>query len=82
MMVLGKYANDTAVGAVGTCSVLITLCTGLFIGVSTGANVVVAKSIGSGDKERTQRTVGTSIMFAALGGMILLVIGVSLAEVF
>lgn len=82
MMILGNYANDTAVGAVGTCSVLITLCTGLFIGVSTGANVVVAKSIGSGDNERTQRAIGTGIMFAALGGVILLVMGVSLAEVF
>ena len=54
MMILGKFANDAAVGAVGVCSVLITLCTGLFIGISSGANVVVAKSIGSGDPERTE----------------------------
>jgi len=82
MTVLGKFTNDTAVGAVGICSTLISLCTGLFIGVSTGANVVVAKSIGSGDKERTEKAIGTAVLFSVLGGSILLLIGVSFAEVF
>lgn len=82
MTVLGKFANDTAVGAVGTCSTLIALFTGIFIGVSTGANVVVAKSIGSGDKERVERTIGTAILFSVVGGIVLLIIGVRFAEVF
>lgn len=82
MTVLGKFTNDTAVGAVGTCATLISLCTGLFIGVSTGANVVVAKSIGSGDKERTEKAISTAILFSVIGGIILVVIGVSFAEVF
>lgn len=82
MTVLGKFTNDTAVGAVGICSTLISLCTGLFIGVSTGANVVVAKSIGSGDKERTEKAIGTAVLFSVVGGIILLLIGVSFAEVF
>ena len=82
MMVLGKFANDTAVGAVGTCGSLISLCTGLFVGVSTGANVAVAKSIGAKDTERTERVIGTSILFALIGGIVLLIIGTSLAEVF
>lgn len=82
MMILGKFANDAAVGAIGTCSVLISLCTGLFIGVSTGANVVVAKSIGIGNKEHTEKAIGTAVLFSIVGGGILLVIGVSFAEVF
>lgn len=82
MTVLGKFANDTAVGAVGTCSTLISLCTGLFIGVSTGANVVVAKSIGSRDKERTEKAIGTAVLFSVVGGCVLLLIGVNFAEVF
>ena len=52
------------------------------IGVSTGANVVVAKSIGSRDKERTEKAIGTAVLFSVLGGIILLLIGVSFAEVF
>ena len=82
MTVLGNFANDTAVGAVGACSVLITLCTTLLIGISSGANVVVAKCLGSGDSERTQRAVGTSILFALAGGFTLLIIGVSCAKIF
>lgn len=82
MTVLGKFTNDTAVGAVGTCSTLISLCTGLFIGVSTGANVVVAKSIGTGDKECTEKAIGTAILFSVIGGIILAVIGVSLSDIF
>ncbi|MBR5156303.1 MAG: polysaccharide biosynthesis C-terminal domain-containing protein [Clostridia bacterium] len=82
MTILGRFTNDTAVGAVGTCSTLISLCTGLFIGVSTGANVVVAKCIGCGDKEKTEKTIGTAVLFSVAGGGILLIIGVSLAEVF
>lgn len=82
MTVLGKFVNDTAVGAVGACGMLITLCTGLLIGVSAGANVVVAKCIGEGNMERTERAIGTSILFSLVGGFVVLLIGVSFAEIF
>jgi len=81
MTVLGNLVNDSAVGAVGACGTLISLITGLMIGVSAGANVVVARYIGRGDKENVERAIGTAIMFALVGGVVLLVIGVSLAEV-
>ena len=42
MTVLGNLVNDTATGAVGACGTLITLFTGLLLGMSTGANVIVA----------------------------------------
>ena len=82
MTVLGKFANDTAVGAVGACGTLITLCTGLLIGVATGANVVVAKCIGKGDKNRVEQAVGTALLFAVAGGVVLAVMGVVCAEMF
>ncbi len=80
MTVLGKYANDTAVGAVGACGVLITLCTGLLVGVSTGANVVVAKRLGAHDQLGVEKAVGTSIATALAGGIALAFIGIALAE--
>ena len=82
MTILGRYTNDAAVGAVGTCSVLVTLCTGLFIGISTGTNVAVAKCIGRGDRERTERTIGTGILCAAIGGLLLMAVGLCFAESF
>ena len=82
MTVLGNLVNDSAVGAVGACSTLITLCTGLFIGSSVGANVIVARHIGEGDRQRTKQAIGTSLAFSLVGGLLLLVIGVSCAEIF
>lgn len=71
-----------AVGAVGSCGILITLVTGLVIGISAGSNVTVARHIGRGEKERTERAVGASIFFALAGGVLLLVVGVSCARTF
>lgn len=82
MTVLGNFSNDTAVGAVGACGMLITLCTGLFIGVSAGANVVVAKHIGERDKKQTNEAVSSALAFAILSGFFLLIIGVCFAKTF
>ena len=80
MTVLKIFSNEKAVGAVGACGALITLCTCLLIGISTGANVIVAKRIGAGDKERADKATMTAIMTAIVGGLALMVIGVLLAE--
>lgn len=71
-----------AVGAVGACSTLISLITGLLIGCSAGANVVIAKYIGMGDQERVERATGVSMLFAFVGGIALAILGVSCAEIF
>lgn len=80
MSVLGNLVDDKAVGAVGACATLISLCTGTLIGISTGANVLVAKRIGEGDPGKTERAVGTSIMFSLVAGLLILVIGVVFAK--
>ncbi len=77
-----KTGGDTAVGAVGTCGVLITLMTSLVTGVASGASVVVARYIGKKDEEGVNKAVGTSIVFSVLGGIVMLIIGVCFAEVF
>ena len=82
MSVLGNFVNDTAVGAVGACGTLITLCTSLLIGIASGANVVIAKHIGRGDREHAERAVGCAVLFSIVGGLVLAVIGVSCAKIF
>lgn len=82
MSVLGNFVNDTAVGAVGACGTLIALCTSLLIGIASGANVVIAKHVGSGDRERAERAVGCAVLFSIVGGLVLAVIGVSCAKIF
>lgn len=82
MTVLQWFADDRAVGAVGAGSTLISLCTSLLIGVATGANIIVAKRTGSGDKAHAERAASTSIVLAVAGGILLMVIGVIFAETF
>lgn len=82
MSVLRQFSNDTAVGAVGACGMLINLCTGLLIGVASGANIVVAKRIGMRDKVRADRAAMTSIIFSLAGGLLLAIVGVLFGETF
>lgn len=83
MRVLKTFAsNENAVGAVGVCGTLISLITGLLVGCSSGANVVIARLIGKRDLESSQKAVGTAVLFAACGGAFLAVVGILGAEVF
>ena len=65
MSILKTYdtSNGLAVGAVGVCGTLITLITSLVIGVSTGANVIIARNIGRGDPDSVDRSIGSAMAF-------------------
>ena len=82
MTVLKTFSSDSAVGAVGASGSLITLCTSLLIGISVGANIVVAKRIGLGNKERVKKATMTALLFSVLGGLLLMTIGAVFAEAF
>lgn len=82
MTVLGKYSNDAAVGAVGACTILTVLSTSLLIGISSGANIIVARRIGEKNKERTDSAAMTSIILAVVGGIALMIVGAIFAEFF
>lgn len=82
MTILKIYSDDRAVGAVGACGMLITLATSLLIGISVGANVIVARRIGAGNNNHAKRAVMTAILFSILGGILMMVVGVVFAETF
>lgn len=82
MTVLGIMVDDNAVGAVGASSTLISLTTGLLIGIGTGATVVVAKHLGRHEEVDTDKAVGTSILFALVSGTALMIFGLIFAKTF
>ena len=84
MTMLKTYdtGGGIAVGAVGVCGTLISLITGLVIGVSTGANVVIARNIGRRDQPGVDRAIGSSMAFSLVSGLALALIGISGAELF
>ena len=78
-VVLGRFASPdratVAVGAVGSTASLINLLIGFFVGISLGANVVVAKSKGAGDIESARKYVGSSVLLSVVSGCALLLVG-------
>ncbi len=82
MRALSVFSDDTSVGAVGACGTLITLFTSLMTGISTGANIVVAKRIGAKDREGADNAAMTSVMVALAGGVFLMIVGITFAETF
>ena len=82
MTILKNFGQNGSVGAVGVCSYLISLVTGLLIGCSAGSNVVISRYIGRNDKEKATKTVASSLAFAFLGGIVLAIVGISGARLF
>ena len=76
IVVVGQFAGDDSLAAVGSTSSLINLLTNLFIGLSVGSNVLVARYFGARKKEELQDTIHTAMMLSLIGGAVLTVIGV------
>lgn len=66
--VVGKFAGPIALGAVGSTSILVTLFTGILLGLASGVNALTALHIGSKDDEGVKRTVHTAVIICLAGG--------------
>ncbi|MBO5425779.1 MAG: MATE family efflux transporter [Lachnospiraceae bacterium] len=75
IVVVGRYAGDNSLGAVGSTTSLINLLTNLFVGLSVGANVLVAHYYGAKEKDDLRKAVHTVITISILSGILLTVIG-------
>ena len=84
MTILKAYdtGGGIAIGAVGSCGSLISMITGLVIGVSSGANVIIARNIGMQNQQSVNRAVDSAVAFSLASGFLLLVIGIFGAETF
>ena len=80
--VVGRFASDkaAATAAVGCNGPIINLIINLFIGISVGANVVIASHVGRGEKENANKAVHTSMIIAAVSGFILIFAGLITAR--
>lgn len=82
IIVVGHFAGSRSLAAVGSTTSLINLITNLFVGLSIGANVVVANSYGAGRLEEIKDTLHTAMMLALISGVIVLGVGVAFAPDF
>ncbi len=82
MVVVGLFAGDLPLGAVGATSALTNLMLNLFIALSVGTSVTVATAIGARSKERAQRLVHTSMALALVCGVFVTVLGLTCSRTF
>ena len=67
-IVVGQYVGTQALAAVGTTGNIINLLVGFFVGVSSGATVIISQFFGAGDSQNVSKAVHTSMALALVGG--------------
>lgn len=74
-IVVGKYVGDTALAAVGASGPILNLLLVLFMGISTGAGIMVSQYFGAKQREKLSFTVGTTITLTLLSSIFIMIIG-------
>lgn len=75
MIVVGRWVGSDALAAVGSTGSLINLMVNIFIGLSVGANVLVARFYGAGQEQELSEMVHTAILTSVFCGILLIFIG-------
>lgn len=80
MAVVGRFADSMALAAVGSNGPVIGLIVNLFVGISLGANVVIANYIGRGNESGIKKAVSTAGALALISGLLMMTVGLTVAE--
>lgn len=76
VIVVGNYVGKNALAAVGSSSPIINMLVGFFVGVSTGASVVIAQFFGAEDERRLREAVHAAIWITIVLGILFTVLGI------
>ena len=79
VIVVGRFAGSSSLAAVGSTTSLINLLINIFIGLSVGANVVVAMHVGAGEFHSIKKSVHTAMALSLIAGVVLGGAGLALA---
>lgn len=80
VIIVGRFTGKTALAAVGSTGALINLIVSLFMGISIGSNVLIARYYGGKDRKKAADVVHTSIAIGIITGLFLLILGIFLAR--
>ena len=74
-IIVGKFVGDNALAAVGSAMPILNLLLALFVGISTGAGIVVSQSFGAKDREGLSKAIGNCITLSFLASALIMVVG-------
>ena len=78
-IIVGRFVGTQALAAVGSTSALISLVSGFFIGLSTGATVLLSQFYGARNKKGVEQAIHTGVTLALLLGALVTVLGLALS---
>lgn len=74
-VIVGLYVGDNALAAVGSASPILNLLLALFVGIATGAGIVISQSFGARDREGLSKNVGNCISLTLVATVVIMVFG-------
>ena len=74
-IIVGKFVGDNALSAVGSASPILNMLLALFVGVATGAGIVISQNFGAKDREGLSRAIGNCITLALIASAIIMIVG-------
>lgn len=80
VMVVGRFAGDEALAAVGVSASPTQLIVNILIGMGTGVNVVVARAFGEGREKEISQAVHTSVLLSIIGGICVGIVGITFSK--
>lgn len=76
-MIVGRFVGKEALAAVGgSTGTLINLLVGFFVGLSSGATVIISQYYGAKNSEKVSQAIHTAVAFSIVGGIVLTIIGI------
>lgn len=76
--VVGNFVNNEAYAAVGTVGPVVNMLIGLFVGLSSGAGVVISQFYGARREEDVQKTVHTAIVMTLTMAVAFTILGIAM----
>lgn len=74
-VIVGAYVGDNALAAVGSATPILNLLLAIFVGVSTGAGIVISQHYGARDREGLSMAVGNCLTLAAFASAVIMILG-------
>ena len=71
LLIVGRFAGKIDMAAIGASGAITVLVVALFMGLSTGASVLVAQHYGAKDRAALSKVVHTNFAIALYGGLVL-----------
>ena len=76
--VIGNFGSENALAAVTSTGSIVNMLIGFFMGLSSGAGVVISQYYGAGRHNKVQDTVHTAVMLTLIMGVLFTALGIGM----